>query len=107
MFGDFQSLKLNPDEHRIQPIGASHLVVFSDEIHAARYVRKTHTSHVDAFESPLTGPIGWVTEGRVQIVHRPARVGSSLHVLSANSSESWLWTHRAHCILKTCSAGCA
>lgn len=24
MFGDFQSLKPNPDEHRIQPIGASH-----------------------------------------------------------------------------------
>ncbi|WP_312757030.1 hypothetical protein [Pulveribacter sp.] len=25
VFGDFQSLKLNPDEHRIQPIEASHL----------------------------------------------------------------------------------
>ena len=25
MFGDFQSLKPNPDEHRIQPIGASQL----------------------------------------------------------------------------------
>ncbi|RRJ15250.1 hypothetical protein EIM05_17445, partial [Pseudomonas aeruginosa] len=25
VFGDFQSLKPNPDEHRIQPIGASHL----------------------------------------------------------------------------------
>lgn len=27
MFGDFQSLKPNPDEHRIQPIGASQLGV--------------------------------------------------------------------------------
>ena len=27
MFGDFQSLKPNPDEHRIQPIEASHLGV--------------------------------------------------------------------------------
>ncbi|MBV5854755.1 hypothetical protein KUU39_23930, partial [Pseudomonas aeruginosa] len=27
VFGDFQSLKPNPDEHRIQPIGASHLEV--------------------------------------------------------------------------------
>ena len=26
MFGDFQSLKPNPDEHRIQPIESSHLV---------------------------------------------------------------------------------
>ncbi|MBG4648484.1 hypothetical protein I5F68_32315 [Pseudomonas aeruginosa] len=25
VFGDFQSLKPNPDEHRIQPIGASQL----------------------------------------------------------------------------------
>jgi hypothetical protein len=25
VFGDFQSLKPNPDEHRIQPIEASHL----------------------------------------------------------------------------------
>ena len=27
MFGDFQSLKPNPDEHRIQPIEASHLAI--------------------------------------------------------------------------------
>ena len=27
MFGDFQSLKPNPDEHRIQPIEASHLAL--------------------------------------------------------------------------------
>ena len=27
MFGDFQSLKPNPDEHRIQPIEASQLVL--------------------------------------------------------------------------------
>lgn len=47
-------------------------VVFNDEIHAARFVQKTHTSNPAAFRSPLTGPIGWVTEGRPRIVTRPA-----------------------------------
>lgn len=36
MFGDFQSLKPNPDEHRIQPIEASHLV---RDMRAARRAR--------------------------------------------------------------------
>lgn len=34
------------------------LVVLNDEIHAARYVTKTHTTNVATFKSPLTGPIG-------------------------------------------------
>jgi L-asparaginase len=50
------------------------LVAFSDEIHAARFVRKTHTSSTAAFTSPLAGPIGWVSEGRVRIVNRLKRV---------------------------------
>lgn len=47
-------------------------VVFNDEIHAARFVQKTHTSSPAAFGSPLTGPIGWVSEGRPRIATRPA-----------------------------------
>ncbi len=43
------------------------LVAFSDEIHAARWVRKAHTSRPAAFESPSTGPLGWVVEDRVRL----------------------------------------
>ena len=53
--------------------GLGVLVVMNDQIHAARFVRKVHTSSPAAFASPLTGPIGWVTEGTVRIVARPAR----------------------------------
>ena len=47
------------------------LVVMADEIHAARWVAKRHTSGVAAFCSPMAGPIGWVTEGRTRIAVRP------------------------------------
>jgi L-asparaginase len=40
------------------------LVVVNDEIHAARLVRKAHTSSVAAFRSSGGGPVGWLTEGR-------------------------------------------
>ncbi|TAM82021.1 MAG: asparaginase [Candidimonas sp.] len=48
--------------------GMGCVVVFNDEIHAARFVRKTHTSRPDTFQSPACGRIGWVTEGRVRVV---------------------------------------
>lgn len=48
------------------------VVVFNDEIHAARFVRKTHTSSLSTFQSTTTGPIGWVVEGRPRIALRPA-----------------------------------
>ncbi len=50
------------------------LVVMNDEVHAARFVRKTHTSRPDAFSSPLSGRIGWLTEGRVCLGVWPGRV---------------------------------
>jgi L-asparaginase len=56
-----------------QARGSGVLVVMNDEIHSARFVRKVHTSNPAAFGSPLTGPIGWVTEGMVRIVTLPAR----------------------------------
>ena len=52
--------------------GVGVLVVFNDEIHAARFVHKGHTSSLAAFGSPLAGPIGWVSEGRPVLVTRPA-----------------------------------
>lgn len=42
---------------------AGTLVVFNDQVHAARFVQKTHTSNVDAFKSPSCGPLGWLAEG--------------------------------------------
>jgi L-asparaginase len=51
--------------------GLGVLVVFNDEIHAARFVSKTHTSSPSAFQSRPTGPLGWISEGRPVIVTRP------------------------------------
>lgn len=45
------------------------LVVFNDEIHAARTVTKTHTSNVSTFLSPSLGPLGLITKKEIQI-HR-------------------------------------
>ncbi|MEA2445624.1 MAG: L-asparaginase, partial [Thermoleophilales bacterium] len=42
------------------------LVVLNDEIHAARFVGKRHSTLPSAFGSSV-GPIGWVTEGRPRI----------------------------------------
>ncbi|MEV0714204.1 asparaginase [Asanoa sp. NPDC050611] len=53
--------------------GLGCLVVLNDEIHAARWVRKTHTTSPAAFRSPDTGPVGLVAEGRPRILTRPVR----------------------------------
>ena len=52
--------------------GLGAVVVLNDEIHSSRYVRKCHTSSTAAFASPVVGPLGYVSEGRVRIVMRPA-----------------------------------
>jgi L-asparaginase len=51
--------------------GLGTLVVFADEIHAARYVRKAHTQSIMPFRSSPIGPIGWVSEGAARIGARP------------------------------------
>jgi L-asparaginase len=49
------------------------LVVLVGEIHAARWVAKTHTSSLAAFVSPGFGPLGRVVENNVHIPGRCAR----------------------------------
>jgi L-asparaginase len=51
--------------------GLGVLVVFNDQIHAARYVRKSHTANVGTFTSPTIGPIGYMAEDSARIVLTP------------------------------------
>ncbi|MQA85832.1 MAG: asparaginase [Streptosporangiales bacterium] len=53
--------------------GLGCLVVLNDEIHAARFVRKTHTTNPATFRSEPAGPIGWLAEGTPHIALRPIR----------------------------------
>ena len=53
--------------------GLGTLVVMNDEIHAARFVRKSHTVNPGTFRSMATGPIGWLAEQDVRIAVRPSR----------------------------------
>lgn len=54
--------------------GAGVVVCLGDEVHAARHVRKTHTSAPGAFSSPGRGPLGWVSEGRPVLGPVPERL---------------------------------
>ncbi len=47
--------------------GLGVLICVNDEVHAARFVRKAHTTNVATFRSSPLGPLGWVIEDRVRI----------------------------------------
>ena len=53
--------------------GLGALVVFANEVHAARAARKVSSISPAAFGSPGRGPLGSAAEGRVRIVARPVR----------------------------------
>ncbi|CAM5179788.1 L-asparaginase [Castellaniella defragrans] len=66
------------------------LVVLNDEIHAARFVRKAHTSRLDAFISPLCGRVGWVSEGRVHMCCALAEISGILMKTKGSSKRTAL-----------------
>jgi L-asparaginase len=57
-----------------QSRGRGALVVFGDEVHAARHVRKTHSTSPATFASPDLGPLGHVVEGTPRFLATVPRV---------------------------------
>jgi L-asparaginase len=65
--------------------GLGALVVFNDQVHAARHVRKTHSTSTATFASPDAGPLGLVVEDRAvrltsvarRPVHRPVSTANA------------------------------
>lgn len=54
--------------------GLGTLAVLNYDIHAARFVQKSHTTLPSAFASPMVGPIGAVAEGVPRILARVPRM---------------------------------
>ncbi|HEY2697150.1 MAG TPA: asparaginase [Pseudonocardiaceae bacterium] len=54
--------------------GEGVLVVFNDQVHAARFVRKTHTTSPATFVSGAFGPLGQVVEGKPRMLRIAERV---------------------------------
>ncbi|MGW5717051.1 asparaginase [Amycolatopsis sp. NPDC003865] len=49
--------------------GRGALVTLNDDVHAARWVRKAHSTHLEAFSSAPAGPLGTVVENAVHYFH--------------------------------------
>ncbi len=63
-------------------IGKGVLVVMNDEIHAAKYVTKTHTTNVSTFQTPTHGPLGIIMKSEILFFQTASRV----FVLTSNPS---------------------
>ena len=57
----------SPEAGELGPV-----IVFNDEVHAARFAQKLHTTRVSTFGSLGAGPVGEVVEGRAHLWFRPA-----------------------------------
>ena len=78
-------------------VGRGALVVMNEEIHAARYVTKTHTTALGTYASPETGPVGLIDDRGVWFRWRPdalprlapARAETNVHLvkMAAGSSD--------------------
>lgn len=53
-----------------QAKGKGVLVVMNDEIHAAKYVTKTHTTNVSTFQTPTHGPLGIIMKHEILFFKR-------------------------------------
>ena len=60
-------------------------VATNDEVHAARDVTKTHTSALETFGSPSTGPIATLTRSDVRIIREPRSYSATFDVGSVTS----------------------
>lgn len=59
--------------------GLGCVVVFSDLVHAARFVRKVHSTNTAAFASMGAGPLGMIVERKAHLLLRPPqRLGPAL-----------------------------
>jgi L-asparaginase len=83
------------------------LVVFNDQVHAARFARKTHSTSTATFVSPNAGPIGLLVEGRpvrvmtvdrrpVHRLHRAPRARVALHVVTMDDDGDGLAALAGH-----------
>lgn len=73
-------------------IGRGAVVVMNDDIHEARRVRKAHTTHVNAFISPVFGPVGVVQENVVRYL-RETPAAPRLPIPGAFSGKVMLLEH--------------
>ena len=64
--------------------GLGTLMVFNDEIHAARFVRKSHSQSPATFVSQQAGRLGCLSEADVRILVKPAR---RYHVAVADDAQ--------------------
>lgn len=55
---------------QVQAAGGSY-VAFNDQLHETRGVTKLHTSRLDAFQSPNSGPVASLDRNRIQFYHEP------------------------------------
>ncbi|MCF2707213.1 asparaginase [Arcanobacterium haemolyticum] len=64
--------------------GLGVLVVMANEVHAARFVTKSHSTNIGAFDSPGWGPLGRVDEEHVHFAWRPTERYRALPVPRAD-----------------------